>query len=75
MIDLKNMPEAERVRRRTRAIEGRDELHRAASPKAPGTCAWFLLCENPATTTMPHPILGDVPCCQRCADKVERLSR
>jgi hypothetical protein len=38
------------------------------------TCQWFLLCTNPATSTMPHPILGAVPICQRCTDKVEALS-
>ena len=38
------------------------------------TCEWFLLCENPATTTMHHPILGDVPICQRCIDKINHLN-
>jgi hypothetical protein len=33
-----------------------------------GRCMWFALCKNEAVTTVPHPILGDVPCCQRCAD-------
>ena len=36
-------------------------------------CKWFALCDNPATTTKPHPILGSVPICQRCADKMARI--
>jgi hypothetical protein len=32
-------------------------------------CEWFALCANPATGTTPHPILGDVPTCDRCADR------
>lgn len=36
-------------------------------------CAWFALCENVAVKTEPHSVLGDVPICQRCADKLERL--
>lgn len=36
-------------------------------------CQWFALCENEATTTRPHPILGDVPICQRCDEKVARI--
>lgn len=39
----------------------------------PVPCQWFALCENPATTTESHPILGDVPICGRCHDKNERL--
>lgn len=31
-------------------------------------CQWFALCANDATTTLWHPILGDVPICQRCLD-------
>lgn len=41
----------------------------------PTGCEWFGTCENPAVTHIPHPILGAVPTCQRCADKVERLSK
>lgn len=29
-------------------------------------CQWFLHCQNIATTTTPHPQLGDVPTCERC---------
>lgn len=40
---------------------------------APTVCAWFALCTNAATGTEPHPILGDVPICDRCAAKVAFL--
>lgn len=33
-------------------------------------CRWFLACDNPADGVLPHPVLGDTPCCQRCADTV-----
>ena len=29
-------------------------------------CHWFALCRNDATGSTPHPILGDVPTCDRC---------
>lgn len=32
-------------------------------------CRWFLLCQRDAVTTAPHPILGDVPICARCAER------
>lgn len=35
----------------------------------PQLCEWYALCMNPAVGTTPHPILGNVPICQRCADK------
>lgn len=38
-----------------------------------GQCRWFALCDREATTTLPHPVLGRVPTCHRCADKINRL--
>ena len=29
-------------------------------------CEWFALCDHEATGTLPHPVLGDVPICDRC---------
>ena len=37
-------------------------------------CMAFAQCDREAVTTMPNPVLGDVPCCTRCHDKLERLS-
>jgi len=34
----------------------------------PGPCKWFALCDRAAVMTLRHPILGQVPVCQRCAD-------
>jgi hypothetical protein len=33
-------------------------------------CEQFLMCDNAATRLVPHPILGEVPSCQRCIDKL-----
>lgn len=33
-------------------------------------CEWFALCENTADGVVSHPVLGDVPTCQRCADRL-----
>lgn len=32
-------------------------------------CEWYALCPNPADGTVSHPVLGDVPTCERCAAK------
>lgn len=32
-------------------------------------CEWYALCVNVAVGTTKHPILGDVPICDRCANK------
>jgi hypothetical protein len=39
----------------------------------PIKCRWFVMCENHAVTTEPHPTLGAVPICRRCANKVAAL--
>lgn len=36
-------------------------------------CEWFARCGNEAWSLEPHPILGDVPICQRCADKLDTI--
>ena len=40
----------------------------------PTICEWFALCDHVATQTRPHPVLGDVPICDRCAARVDALS-
>ena len=36
-------------------------------PDAESTrCQWFLLCDQTATGTTPHPVMGPVPTCDRC---------
>lgn len=34
-------------------------------------CGWFAYCENAAEVLLPHPILGNVPTCLRCANRAE----
>lgn len=55
------------------SIEGwelaeRDATEHAEHPPNP-TCEWFALCDHEAAGTLPHPALGPVPTCQRCADR------
>lgn len=42
-------------------------------PQPTDICRWFVLCENEATSHRPHPILGPVPICDRCDDKIQRF--
>ena len=34
-------------------------------------CQYFALCTNRADGYVKHPILGNVPCCERCARIME----
>lgn len=33
-------------------------------------CQWFLMCVRPATRTREHPILGAVPICVECDERL-----
>jgi len=33
-------------------------------------CQWFAYCDERAEILVAHPVLGDVPTCTRCADKL-----
>lgn len=35
------------------------------------TCDWFALCTNTADGHVAHPVLGKVPTCKRCADRLD----
>ena len=34
-------------------------------------CDWFYFCDGPAIGTTPHPTLGDVFVCRRCASRLK----
>lgn len=36
-------------------------------------CAWFAGCDHTATSLEPHPVLGDVPICERCKARNDRM--
>lgn len=33
-------------------------------------CEWFVMCDQEAAGAVRHPVLGAVPTCQWCADKL-----
>lgn len=37
-------------------------------------CKWFALCQHPAVSVLPHPVLGEVPVCDRCIDMTMRIT-
>lgn len=37
-------------------------------------CAWFAGCDNISTGAMSHPVIGDVPICDRCRERAERAA-
>ncbi|MUL61167.1 MULTISPECIES: hypothetical protein [unclassified Mycolicibacterium] len=38
-------------------------------------CMWWARCVRPANTLKDHPVLGQVPICKPCAEKLDRLSQ
>lgn len=55
-----DLPNGERV----------DSFQAAADAGYPCACEAFALCTHAATTALPHPILGSVPACDRCAERL-----
>lgn len=43
----------------------------AGEVQEPPYCEWFAKCPNPADGVVQHPVLGAVPTCRRCADKLD----
>ncbi|URG17454.1 hypothetical protein Mbo2_084 [Rhodococcus phage Mbo2] len=43
------------------------------TPPGGDVCEWFALCVRPANTYRLHPILGAVPICKECDEKVAHL--
>lgn len=43
-----------------------------SAERNPKTCEYFALCTNDADGTVTHPVLGQVPTCIRCAEKMEK---
>ena len=43
------------------------------SHNRPDQCAYMLYCDQPATATIPNPVIGPVKACKSCHDKYERL--
>lgn len=48
--------------------------HDDTGETGPFACEQYALCENDAAYLVPHPVLGAVPTCERCAERVEALS-
>lgn len=55
----------------TRRYGDIDQVHTVAIATV---CGWFAACDNISTGAMAHPILGDVPICDRCRAKTDRLT-
>lgn len=50
-------------------MDMRDAAPKPSDSEGLGKCEYFALCANPADGVVRHPILGEVPACQRCAAK------
>lgn len=43
------------------------ECHECGTVTFWHTCRWFALCDRESTCFVDHPVLGPVPCCDKCA--------
>lgn len=58
-----------------RECEAREGGYRGGTRElsGPAACEWFALCDRAAVILVGHPVLGWVPCCQRCAERSGKL--
>lgn len=50
-----------------------EEAAAEAEQRGNQVCEWFARCTRIATETRPHPVLGPVPICTPCQDRMNRL--
>jgi hypothetical protein len=50
-------------------LDGARQWHRFDRATLVVYCGWYAGCGEPAIGLTPHPVLGPVPICQRCAEK------
>ncbi|AOE44395.1 hypothetical protein SEA_GHOBES_44 [Gordonia phage Ghobes] len=48
-----------------------DLVHPESDEPVEVECEWFARCTNPTREAVEHPVLGPVPCCQRCQRLLE----
>ena len=56
------------------AVCGAEPTVLGAEAEPDTTCQWYAACDNAATRTRPHPVLGEVAICDRCDALVASLS-
>lgn len=65
-VDLKSAQGPEAAARRAHVslvAAGYGDLDEVTVLSTAVVCGWFAGCEAEATTTVTHPVLGEVPCC------------
>lgn len=77
-VDLSSSqgPEAAGTRARFTLVHARKygDIDQVNVVAIASVCAWFAGCDNISTGAMAHPVIGDVPICDRCRVRAERAA-